>query len=159
MRSLILCSCLLIVSLLYILFPKNISLFPLISWFVIYLILQAFTNQNATLSADKEITWSSDTRSLRAYWKMHFHSVRNCQCKLSSKYPSTYWQAVAGKQIKCAQKNVVSLLLISPLWTRWINKTIDVEQTSRDVTIWRHERYDTSATEDHKRGSGRWVIE
>ena len=43
-RSLILCSCLLIVSLLYILFPENISLFPLISWFVLYLILQAFTN-------------------------------------------------------------------------------------------------------------------
>ena len=48
--SLILCSCLLIVSLLFILFPGNISLFPLISWFVLYLILQAFTNQKATLS-------------------------------------------------------------------------------------------------------------
>ena len=43
-RLLILCSCLLIVSLLYILFPENISLFPLISWFVLFLILQAFTN-------------------------------------------------------------------------------------------------------------------
>ena len=42
-RSLILCSCLLIVSVLYIHFPENISLFPLISWFVLYLILQAFT--------------------------------------------------------------------------------------------------------------------
>ena len=29
-------------------FPENISLFPLISWFVLYSILQAFTNQNAT---------------------------------------------------------------------------------------------------------------
>ena len=28
-------------------FPGNISLFPLILWFVLYLILQAFTNQNA----------------------------------------------------------------------------------------------------------------
>ena len=36
----------------YILFPENISLFPLISWFVLYLILQAFTNQNATLIYD-----------------------------------------------------------------------------------------------------------
>ena len=45
-----LCSCLLTVSLLYILFPENITLFPHISWFVLYLILQAFTNQNATLS-------------------------------------------------------------------------------------------------------------
>ena len=35
-------------SLLYRLFPENISLFPLISWFVLYLISQAFTNQNAT---------------------------------------------------------------------------------------------------------------
>ena len=47
--SLILCSCLLIVSLLHILFPENISLFPLISWFILYLILQAFTNQKATV--------------------------------------------------------------------------------------------------------------
>ena len=27
---------------------EYISIFPLISWFVLYLILQAFTNQNAT---------------------------------------------------------------------------------------------------------------
>ena len=32
------------------LFPEKISLFPLISWFVLYLILQAFTNQNAIKS-------------------------------------------------------------------------------------------------------------
>ena len=37
----------------YILFPENIPLFPLISWFVIYLILQAFTNQSATVSEIK----------------------------------------------------------------------------------------------------------
>ena len=36
-------------SIVYI-FPENISLFPLISWFTLYLILQAFTNQNATKS-------------------------------------------------------------------------------------------------------------
>ena len=46
--SLILCFCLLTFSLLYILFPENITLSPHISWFVLYLILQAFTNQNAT---------------------------------------------------------------------------------------------------------------
>ena len=40
----------------YIVFPENISLFPLISWFVLYLILQAFTHQNATES-------DSDTNS------------------------------------------------------------------------------------------------
>ncbi len=34
----------------YVLFPENISLFPLISWFVLYLILQAFTNQNTTVN-------------------------------------------------------------------------------------------------------------
>ena len=33
----------------YIVFPENIYLFPLISWFVLYLILQAFTHQNATV--------------------------------------------------------------------------------------------------------------
>ena len=43
--SLILCSCLLTVSLLYKLFPETIFLFPLISWFVLYLILHfVFTN-------------------------------------------------------------------------------------------------------------------
>ena len=35
-------------SIVYI-FPENIYLFPLILWFVLYLILQAFTNQNATI--------------------------------------------------------------------------------------------------------------
>ena len=40
----------------YILFPENISLFPLISWFVLYLILQAFPNQNATYIKMKTIT-------------------------------------------------------------------------------------------------------
>ena len=34
----------------YILLSENISLFPFISWFVLYLILQAFTNQNATIT-------------------------------------------------------------------------------------------------------------
>ena len=47
--SLVLCSCLLMVPLLYLFFPENVSLFPLISWFVLYLILQAFTNQNAAV--------------------------------------------------------------------------------------------------------------
>ena len=48
-------------SLLYILFPENISLFPLISWFVLYLILQAFTSQNATdyLSAEVQSVYST----------------------------------------------------------------------------------------------------
>ena len=43
-------------SIVYTFFPENISLFPLISWFVLYLILQAFTNQNATDSNIEMIT-------------------------------------------------------------------------------------------------------
>ena len=67
--SLILCSCLLIVSLLYILFPQNISLFPLISWFVVYLILQAFTNPMflSTNSLSIVYTFSSEYISISSH--------------------------------------------------------------------------------------------
>ena len=46
----------------YILFPENIYLFPLISWFILYLILQAFANQNATRTNEQTRTWVSSKR-------------------------------------------------------------------------------------------------
>ena len=83
--SLILCSCLLIVSLLYILFPENISLFPLISWFVLYVILQAFTNQHATFSYHK-------VRKKNKFWLQQsifpyrIHSFLLTLCSLSHSF-------------------------------------------------------------------------
>ena len=70
--SLILCSCLLIVSLLYILFPENISLFPLISWFVLYLILRAFTKQDATISRTRPRFWARKSDLLESFRSLSF---------------------------------------------------------------------------------------
>ena len=72
--SLILCSCLLIVSLLYILFPENISLFPLISWFVLYLILQASTNQNATKGKENNLK----RKLIRGLWSIEKKNGKHC---------------------------------------------------------------------------------
>ena len=80
---------LLTVSLLYILFPVNMTLFPHISWFVFLLLLHTFTNQNASvcvcvcvcvcICVCKEITFLSVQREK----KIHFSKWIGLQRGLS----------------------------------------------------------------------------
>ena len=53
-------------------FPENISLFPLISWFVFYLILQAFNNQNDNCDTIS-LTISVNQRFLPVYYLLFLH--------------------------------------------------------------------------------------
>ena len=102
--SLILCSCLLIVSLLYILFPENISLFPLISWFVLYLIAQAFTNPMFLSTNSLSIVYTFS-------WKYIYVSSHIVVCPLFN-ITSVHYIFILYSLILCSCLLIVSLLNI-----------------------------------------------